>query len=234
MLQHMSWVFLCFGQSISSLTSLCSLKRIEPSMSATLIPSHHGCGIISPHYSRHMEGQVPLNSAPTVFGKWLRPGTNIVLRPRQGTLHSTVWRALFNILYVLTSLWKLPRSAVSSGQNILGPDLIRHAWQTLNAPTQMYLSWDHPGPTVTPVWSPIPDCYLYGSLFFSLISGILWPSTLNVGSSRCSKKLQHVTIFVVLGPVEALLPGRSLGEQLFLLTDVVVFQEIKLVISLIN
>ena len=126
-----------------------------------------------------------------------------------------VWRALFNILYVLTSLWKLPRSAVISGQNILGPDLIPYVWQTLSAPTQMYLSWDQPGPTVTPVCSPIPDCYLYGILFFFLISGILWPSTLNMGSSRCSKKLQHVTIFVVLGPTETLLPGRWLSEQLF-------------------
>lgn len=191
MLQHMSWIFLCFGQNVNNLTSLWSLKRIEPSVSATLIPSHHDCGIISPHYSRHVEGQVSLNSAPIVFGKWLRLGRNIFLRPRQGTLHPTFWRSLFNTLYVLTSLWKLPRSAVLSGKNILGPDLIPYAWKTLNAPTKMYLSWDQPGPTVTPVCSPIPDCYLYGILFFFLILGILWPSTMNMGSSRCSKKLQH-------------------------------------------
>ena len=170
MLQHMSWVFLCFGQSISNFTSRCSLKRVEPSVSATLIPSHHGCGIISPHYSRHMEGQVPLNSVPTVFGKWLRLGSNIVLRPRQGTLHSTVWRALFNILYVLTSLWKLPRSAVPSAQNT---ECTFSNISKLRSPRTHSNTCVQPNPRLLLVWNPVFLSHLGNSLTFHPKHGVI-------------------------------------------------------------
>ena len=66
---------------------------------------------------------------------------------------SMLWRALFDIFYVLTSSWDLPRPVVPSRQDILRPDLIPHGCQTSDAPTRNCLSWGQPWPTVLSVWA---------------------------------------------------------------------------------
>lgn len=142
-------------------------------MSAAAHSIYHDCGIISPHYSRHVEGQVSPQFNTHSVSKMTETWKTYFLRPRQG-ISSHSLEIPLQYFVCPHSLWKLPKSAQCyQDKNILGPDLIlmheRHFWMHL---LKSYPSWDQPGPSVTPVCSPIPDCYLYGILFFFLISGI--------------------------------------------------------------
>ena len=165
-----------------NLTSLWSLKRIETSVSATLIPSHHDCGIISPHYSRHVKGQVSLNSAPTVFGKWLRLGRNIILRPRQRTLHPSLESPL---QYFVCPHQSLETAQVSSDirTKYLGTRsdslCMTNTECTYSNVSKLRSARTHsntcvqPNPILLLVWNPVFLSYLRNSLTFHPEHGII-------------------------------------------------------------